>query len=220
MLLSCAKCKFEVASEDANASKSFYVKHRNKIPVNRSDWCSYCAPCIKIQKREYWAKNKERVSKQHREARLANIEEYLKKEAAARLAKHTNPDKLKRYRAVVSLDERAFYVHKRCVMWKASAKKRGLVFDLSTEWLLDLLDRQGGVCFYSGRSLFLEPNKADTISLDRVDPAKGYVKGNVVLCSTVVNLCKLDQSVEDFKKMVGDLSDRSSKWEEKLKEFV
>jgi len=49
-------------------------------------------------------------------------------------------------------------------------------------------------------------------SLDRVDSSKGYVRGNVIVCSTKANILKNSGSAEDHRKIAEFLD----KWEEQL----
>jgi len=78
----------------------------------------------------------------------------------------------------------------------ASWKKKTPNSDLTTEYLLGVFEKQEGKCYYTGQ--LLETLKAfewkekfqNSISLDRLDPDKGYMQGNVVFCSYVINTMK------------------------------
>lgn len=39
---------------------------------------------------------------------------------------------------------------------------------------------------------------SDTLSLDKLDPSKGYIKGNVVWCSYLINTMKQNMTEEQF----------------------
>jgi hypothetical protein len=100
-----------------------------------------------------------------------------------------NQDKIqKRYFGYVSSLKGRFS------QWRINAGKRG------KEWGLVLSDLENIplVCHYTGIELTLEPNKNNTISLDRVDSSKGYIKGNVVFCLATINSMKYTLSQEDF----------------------
>lgn len=47
-----------------------------------------------------------------------------------------------------------------------------------------------------------ESNKDDSPSIDRIDPKKGYTKGNVAVISMKANRIKNDASLEDLQKVV------------------
>lgn len=88
---------------------------------------------------------------------------------------------------------------------KKSATTRGLSFDLEWEDLRKLYDRQKGLCFYSdvpmglGSTKWASRNQADpdVLSVDRVDPERGYLKDNVVLCCTGINKLKGNATAEE-----------------------
>jgi hypothetical protein len=81
--------------------------------------------------------------------------------------------------------------------YKARAKAVGVPYNLTKEHLREVWDSQGGRCFYSGVPIDFtnvvagntHPHK-HTPSLDRKEPALGYVIGNVVWASQEVNRLK------------------------------
>lgn len=77
----------------------------------------------------------------------------------------------------------------------ASAKDRGIEFNLSFKKLKEVLSRK--TCYYTGvRFEETGPNK---MSIDRVNSQKGYVDGNIVACTTRINGKKKDLSFEDIE---------------------
>jgi hypothetical protein len=76
------------------------------------------------------------------------------------------------------------------------ASKKGLNFDIDKEFILNLFDKQGGKCFYSGVSLNIVKEDSSTfhdplkMTLDCIDPKLGYTRGNVVWCAYCVNAFK------------------------------
>lgn len=88
---------------------------------------------------------------------------------------------------------------------RARAKKEDLPFDLDADYLEDLWIKQGGECYYTGQKIdFSLTTEKGTHphyyqpSLDKKNPALGYVKGNVVWCAYVVNRMKNDCTEEKF----------------------
>ena len=73
--------------------------------------------------------------------------------------------------------------------------------DLDRDWLFDLYKKQEGKCALSGVSLVVEKGTPLTLSLDKIDPSKGYVKGNVQWLCWAVNRAKGDLHTEDFVDM-------------------
>lgn len=75
-----------------------------------------------------------------------------------------------------------------------SARKRGIEFDLSFIAVKNML--RSKKCHYTGIPFGAEKGSERTV--DRVDPRKGYVHGNVVTCCMAFN--KLKNEVEHLGK--------------------
>jgi hypothetical protein len=74
--------------------------------------------------------------------------------------------------------------------------------DIDTPFLVELFNKQNGICPYSGLKMIFDINSPERLSLDRIDSAKGYIKSNVVWCCWQANNIKQDLSMEDFKKWI------------------
>ncbi len=87
-----------------------------------------------------------------------------------------------------------------------SATRRDLDFTISVEYAWRLFQKQKGKCALSGlrikqingRSRFNTDNSA---SLDRIDPEKGYVPGNVQWVHKDINRMKQDFDEERFIRL-------------------
>lgn len=90
-----------------------------------------------------------------------------------------------------------------------SCRGRDVYFDrrITAKWLLRQFDRQGGRCFYTGIPFVLGGpfRSMRGPSLDRLDPKKGYIPSNVVLCLTCINYMKNDYSVRDVLTLLEDI---------------
>lgn len=87
---------------------------------------------------------------------------------------------------------------------KKRCKEKGIRYDLTPEYCIELYEGQDKKCFYTDEKLILLIKKDNHrakghISFDRVDPTRGYEKGNVVLCQNRVNTIKSDCSLEEMK---------------------
>jgi len=87
-----------------------------------------------------------------------------------------------------------------------SRRKEFKDFDVTLEYLYELWGEQGGICPYSGLKMTL-PQTRDMLrdspfcaSLDRTDPKKGYVIGNVKFVTQFVNLGKNKYSEKQIKE--------------------
>lgn len=88
-----------------------------------------------------------------------------------------------------------------------AAKKKGLGFDLTLDYIWDLYQEQNGLCKLSGLPLVLDTNLGEmnkcgyqrrTASLDRIDSTKGYVKGNVQWLHKDINQMKSNRTDQEF----------------------
>jgi hypothetical protein len=87
---------------------------------------------------------------------------------------------------------------------KSKCKKTGIPFDLD---VTDLVPPD--VCPVLGIKIVLD-NKgsgyhSDSASVDRIDPTKGYTKGNVRVISARANLLKNDATSEELRLVLKDL---------------
>jgi hypothetical protein len=82
------------------------------------------------------------------------------------------------------------YVARKFLQLRDSAIKRDKEFDLTLSTVRNLLRRK--TCFYTGLRVgsYEDPMHPNQLTIDRVDPSLGYVKGNVVVCSHLANQFK------------------------------
>ena len=98
------------------------------------------------------------------------------------------------------------------IFWssKQNAKKRNLEHNIDLEYIKELFKIQEGLCYYTGKEMFIDTrekeNNEDSVSLDRFDSSKGYIKGNIVLCRWVVNRMKNDINFKDFLQIVSEIN--------------
>lgn len=67
---------------------------------------------------------------------------------------------------------------------KANARNQHYEHNLSMEYIQELLDKQDYKCCYSG--IVFSNNKRDKTTyptIDRIDSTKGYIEGNVCICT-------------------------------------
>lgn len=126
-----------------------------------------------------------------------NKERYQKRIAKWRKA---NPDKYRAY-VVKSVNKNPQLV--KFYQKRSHAKRRGIEFSIKFEdivWndVCPILGVELDYTQYSRTKGGFYPNSA---SFDRIDPSKGYVKGNVIIVSARANLIKNNASVEELKKI-------------------
>lgn len=81
------------------------------------------------------------------------------------------------------------------------AKKRNIV-EINSEYLYELYDQQEGLCALSGVRMTWAGGSArpTSVSVDRIDPAKGYIKGNVRIVCMAVNAFRSTMNDEQLLK--------------------
>jgi len=81
------------------------------------------------------------------------------------------------------------------------AKRRKHEFNLTLEDLINLYDKQKGLCIYTKQKLTYILGKGvvnTNLSLDRIDSNKGYIKDNIQLTSRAVNIMKSNYTEKEF----------------------
>lgn len=88
---------------------------------------------------------------------------------------------------------------------KGSAKRRGLIFDLSKEDLIEL--GQPAYCKYLNIKLDYSSSKIsmNSPSVNRIDPNKGYVKGNVEIISQKANIALSNFTNDELRYFIKNL---------------
>ena len=97
------------------------------------------------------------------------------------------------------------------------SKQIGIECDLDNNFLKELWNRQKGICPYTGISMILPETKKEfckccsieKASLDKIDPTKGYVKGNVEFVCQGINFAKHDYSKEDVLRFMEKIRNSS-----------
>jgi hypothetical protein len=83
------------------------------------------------------------------------------------------------------------------------AAKKNLEFTLSEEWLLEKIAAANELCPACGGLMrFMAPDKNNSLSLDRIDSAKGYTPDNVQLLCKRCNTLKSNGDLEDRLKLI------------------
>lgn len=96
------------------------------------------------------------------------------------------------------------------IKWYASCKKsrckrHNVLYNLDSDFLLEMWNSQFGKCYYSGISMIYGKDTLFSASLDRLDPDLGYVRGNVVWCTKAMNGAKNKYNTNDFMEFISML---------------
>jgi len=94
---------------------------------------------------------------------------------------------------------------------KKRAKQYNREIDIDISYLVELYDKQNGICPYTGCEMSFNINTFDRLSLDRIDSNKGYIKGNVRWCCWIGNNMKQNMTLEQMKEWISDIQKTISK---------
>lgn len=89
--------------------------------------------------------------------------------------------------------------HCLCKDLEKRAKKKGLPFDLTPEYLESIYSE---TCPVFGIPMTIFNEGKSTAEVDKFIPSKGYVKGNVTFLSVRANLIKSDSSLSELYKLI------------------
>lgn len=99
---------------------------------------------------------------------------------------------------------------------KYRAEYKNVPFDIDLNYLLDLWSKQSGKCSLTGFSFELGPSpkkgyaKRNAVSLDRLQPELGYIKGNVRFITYQANCAKGSFSDEDLVSMCSAIANKGA----------
>jgi len=200
----CTVCKRTLES------KSFNKCSRNKCGLK-----SECRECSSTREKRWRTKNRQSNLGQDPGKRGRCCKCKLVLPASAFTLDVNRPNSLSPYcRKCRQVMARLKYTstHGQLLMRVSAAKQRAIKarvpFSIDTEFVLSLWNKQHGLCAVSGLPMRADdtPKKGSSRSpyrpsLDRINPQKGYVPGNVRLVLTLVNVALCDWGEKAFRQV-------------------
>lgn len=100
------------------------------------------------------------------------------------------------------VDDLSLYMRLHYKQIEGRCKKNNIPFNLTPEYLLQIYNLQNGICKYSNLPM-QKDNQPKTIgwyhpSVDKIDPFKGYVIGNICWVCFGINACKRQLPIKEF----------------------
>jgi hypothetical protein len=155
------------------------------VAIDSGSWCKSC-------KKEYLKQYK----KKHKE-HLDNLtKEWIKNNSE----KHSN----NKYKYYATMKGRIQDLLKGA---RKRAKQKNIAYDLSIEWITDLINKQDNKCALTKLDFFIPTEKNNhkalpfAPSIDRIDSSKGYTKDNVRVVCIAVNYA-LNEFGEDVFRQI------------------
>lgn len=100
------------------------------------------------------------------------------------------------------------HVQEKIATWR---KASCIPSDLTVEYLIDLYEKQDGRCYYTDEIMVFGWVNGkvhhNSLSLDKLDPAKGYTQDNVVWCTYLVNTMKQNMTDVQFYEAINKIYD-------------
>jgi hypothetical protein len=84
---------------------------------------------------------------------------------------------------------------------------RAIDYNVTVDYLVGLYYGQEGKCFHTGETLTLERGLVDgavtftLCTMDRIDNAKGYEVGNIILACDGINRMRSDMPLKEFQAL-------------------
>lgn len=163
----------------------------------------YCNGCDKDLPKEFFAVDKKRSTGRRYKCRACSAAEFKRWQQTAGYEKRLAKEREHRA-ALKQTDPRRRWAAMALDNAKKRAKKRGLPFSLTLDWLLSAA---GELCPLLG----IELNYANTTSLrdspaiDRIDPSLGYTPDNCWVVSMKANRIKTDATVCEIEAVAAAL---------------
>lgn len=162
-----------------------------------------CKRCNAIYMQDYREKNRRHLSAHVQRWKKKNHKRYR---AAERAHYHTPEGKAKHI-ARVTKTPRTWLSHL-LGRTKATAKKPGphdpksgpkRDFNIDLDYVCRIWDKQDGICPITHLRMAHRFNRLDSASIDRIDPNKGHVRGNIQIVCQAVNMAKRHRTNREIK---------------------
>ena len=100
---------------------------------------------------------------------------------------------------------------------RSRSKSRGETTDLTLQYLKQIWENQNGLCPYTNIKMEMPRSSQDEdikksptkLSLDRIDPSIGYIKGNVEFVCYCVNVMKNDFTKNQMVDFINQIKNKS-----------
>jgi len=168
-----------------------------------------CKTCNTEYMKNYRRKNKHKIAKQIKDWKDTNREQY---QATTRDHYHNRGGKAQ-LKARYEKNPRIF-LSKQLSGIRSRSKKPGphdpkdpnrRMWDIDIDYVMDLWESQNGCCALTGISMIHKFGELKSVSIDRIDPEQGHVKGNIQLVCKFINIGKRNHTNADMLAIIEEL---------------
>ena len=106
-----------------------------------------------------------------------------------------------RYDRLINKDDLSYYIKDRYHGAKTRSNNKGITFDITLEYLMDLWNKQNGLCAITKLPMthsILQGKIKTNASVDRIDPKLGYVYGNIQWICNIINVMKSTMTLNEL----------------------
>ena len=200
----CKICYNERKKELTNMSdeEKVLIKEKNienrkkrlleREEIKRVKKSKLCKMCGEVNEEMFYSNNKSRCKKcisSNSKYQLMNDNE-----------KNDYKDKLKVWRGDNLIRVRVSGAKHRAV-------RKGIIFDITDDDIIDKLNEQDNKCYISKVPLSFNENDWYGMSLDRLDSNLGYTKENTIIVTKFVNTSKNNLSLDEYVRLMKEVCD-------------
>jgi hypothetical protein len=120
-------------------------------------------------------------------------------------------------------DPLEWFLREKFTRLRSNAKKRNKPLKIDWKYVLRIYKKQKGKCYYTGIPMTLHFDSKSyricppyTLSVDRKNNNKGYIKGNIVLCCYAINNLKGEYNLETLDIFFKAIKDNYGNFKSKL----
>ena len=225
----CKECKKEYDLSYKNKIKNLHLKEKKctickiiKFIKYFSKGQSRCKDCNRIYRIENKDKiresNKKYIKNNKEKIKLYRIENKDKIKKYNNLYRIENKDKIKKNHKIfysnnnkeICKIKKEFRKKNTCnyliVEAKKRAKKQNIDFNITADYIKTIFPKNNKCPFLN---ILIKVNdniqKDNSITIDRIDNNKGYIKDNVLLLSLKANRSKSNSTIEEYERIVNNL---------------
>ena len=184
----CPKCNIEKSVEDFGIdNRHIFTKGNIRRQYKcQDDYRYYCKKCVAAQAKAFRQKYKEQTGNA----------DYR---GSGKITKIPKEDRL-----LMSA------IRRRVADAKQNNRRTGRPFDIDADYMYTLWKEQKGLCYLTNQPMSIDGNTNFRLSIDKIIPELGYIKGNVKWTLFCANRAKGDLSLAALVKLCELIIERAT----------